>query len=206
MAAVLRGRATRRPQFCGASGVHSRIVRSGAHGGHYLPGHRFADRTRRCSIWSVSFFISFINQPRSIAMNTVNPSNLLRRTLIVDAAASAATGLLQTLAAGTLAAWLGLPLELLIGTGLFLLAYATMLVVMARSTRLPRALITLVLVGNLGWAAGCIALAVAWSGTLTGLGIAYLELQALAVVAFAAGQWLGLRQSQAAFPLATQSA
>lgn len=127
-------------------------------------------------------------------MNRVQPTRLLRTALIIDAVASGATGLLQTAASGFVSTLLGLPAELLLGTGVFMLAYAATLAVMARSAPLPRSALRVVIYGNGGWALGCVALAAMYA-PLTALGVGYLLLQAAAVAAFAAIQAIALARS-----------
>lgn len=138
-------------------------------------------------------------------MTHVHPSRLLRAALVIDAAASGATGLLQTAANGYTSALFGLPAGLVLGTGMFMLAYAATLVLMARSTTLPRSAALFVIVGNAGWALGCVVLA-AVHAQLTALGLGYLLLQACAVAAFAGLQAAGLARSISAAPLSTQRA
>jgi hypothetical protein len=130
-------------------------------------------------------------------MTHVHPSRLLRAALVIDAAASGALGLLQTAASGHTSALLGLPAALVLGTGVFMLAYAATLVAMARSTSLPRSAALVVIVGNSAWALGCAVLA-AVHPQLTVLGFGYLLLQAVAVATFAAMQAAGLARSQGA--------
>ena len=138
-------------------------------------------------------------------MTFIQPSRMLRIVLAVDAAASGALGLLQTFAAAPMANLFALPTGLVLGSGVFLVAYAAMLVAMARSIALPQPLVRLVILGNLAWAMACIALA-ALSSAITPLGIAYLGLQAVAVVVFAALQGAGLERSTRAASLTTQRA
>jgi hypothetical protein len=133
-------------------------------------------------------------------MTLIQPARMLRLALVIDAAASGALGLLQTFAATPLARVLGLHASLVLGTGVFLLAYAATLVAMARC-----ALLRLVVVGNLGWAAACIVLAVVGAGVAS-LGVAYLWAQAVAVIVFAAFQGVGLGRSPRAGSLAMQRA
>jgi hypothetical protein len=114
----------------------------------------------------------------------------------------------EAVGAGTptsVAALLGLPAGLVLGSGLFLLVYAAALVLLARSATVPRALVHGVVAGNLGWAAGCPALAALFP-PLTALGAGYLLLQAAAVAVFAAFQRLGLARSTPAMALSPQRA
>jgi hypothetical protein len=123
------------------------------------------------------------------------PSRLLRVALGIDAAASGALAILQIVAAGMTARLLGLSEGLLLGTGLFLAAYVVLLILLARSAAVPRVLVLLVAAGNVAWGVGCIALAATLRVDLTLLGSDYLLFQVVAVIAFAAAQALGLRQS-----------
>ena len=138
-------------------------------------------------------------------MTLLVPSRLLRLALAIDAAGSGAFGLLQVAATATLATVLGLSVELVLGTGLFMLAYAALLVVLATSSTASRALVAIVAVGNAGWAVGCLALA-ALRPQLSALGVGYLLLQAAAVLAFAVLQAQGLRGSQHVSALRAQRA
>jgi hypothetical protein len=126
-------------------------------------------------------------------MNLVRPAPLLKTALLADAGVSAAAALLQLAAAAPLAGLLKLPQPLLFESGLFLVAYVALLLVMARSARLAVPLVMLVVVGNVGWALACLALATL--AAPAALGVAYLVLQALAVLAFAALEYRGLAAS-----------
>lgn len=129
-------------------------------------------------------------------MTQIFPSRLLRAALLIDAFGSAGCGLLQ-LGLYTHSARLGLPVDLVLGSGLFMLSYAAVLVLLARMARVPRAAIVFIAVGNLGWALGCGLLAL-WAPAVTALGAGYLVFQAVAVAGFAALQSLGLARSNTA--------
>lgn len=128
-------------------------------------------------------------------MRTIHPSSLLVAALWIDAAGTGATAAVQLLAPSGFAAWTGLPPALLVQTGLFMAAYTVLLVVLARSTRLPAALIRLIACGNLGWAIGCTVLAAGAAVSPTAAGIGWLLMQAAAVVLFAVLQFAGMRSS-----------
>ena len=131
-------------------------------------------------------------------MPTVSPSLLLRRALVADAAISGSTGLLMTLGADALAGLLGVPAGLLRYAGLSLLPYAAILAYLATRAGLPRPAVWAVIACNAFWAADSLLLLVTgWVGP-TALGYAFVIAQALAVVAFAEAQHLGLRRSAAA--------
>lgn len=120
----------------------------------------------------------------------------LSRVMWVDAASCAATGALQVGFTDALARLTGLPGGLLLGTGLFLLAYAAAAAAMARRATPPRTLIGLVAVGNFGWAAACAALLASGLFAVTALGTAWVIAQAVTVVLLAEAQWMGLRATR----------
>lgn len=120
----------------------------------------------------------------------------LPRVMWADAASCAATGALQLAATQPLAELTGLPSSLLTGTGIFLLAYALAAGWMARRQPVPRTLIGLVAVGNLGWALGCAALILGSGLPLNAWGVAWVAAQAVVVLALADLQWAGLRATR----------
>lgn len=129
-------------------------------------------------------------------MNAVFPSPLLRAGLTLDAVGSGAMALLQLLLSSTLVTWLQLPQPLVLGTGLFMLGYAALTGWMARASRLPVALVRLVVFGNLGWAAAAVLLLVLVEGVAPStLGLAFLAVHAVSVLGFAALQGPGLVRS-----------
>lgn len=126
------------------------------------------------------------------------PSSTLRAALWTDAIVSGGAGALQLAGGDALAAVFGLPVSLPVYSGVFLLGYAAMLVAMARASRLHAALVALVVIGNLGWALGCVGLPLAGVLDPTLLGGAWLGLQAVSVLVFAAWEFAGWRASPAA--------
>lgn len=126
-------------------------------------------------------------------MKLVQPSTLLRRALLIDAAASGAVAALQLAAGATLAAVTSLPPALLLESGLFLVAYVMLLLAMASIATAPKALVQVVIIGNCGWALGALGVALALAPT--GWGWAWLAAQAAAVLAFAALEQAGLQRS-----------
>ena len=133
-------------------------------------------------------------------MKTIHPSGLLKAGLLADALASGALALLQLLGNRWLSAHLGLDSRLLLYTGLFLLAYANLLLVLAYTDRIWLGLLRIIIGGNAAWALGCLLL-VAAAGVLP-LAALFLGLQALAVLALAAWEYAGLRASSGVRPLA----
>ena len=125
-------------------------------------------------------------------MKTVSPSRLLKLALTADAVVSGLVGMLQLAALDWLSQLLSLPRSLLLETGVFLIGYAVLLVVLARSARVWQALIGMVVVGNVGWAIGCVVLVA--SGVLSpgAMGLAFVAVQAITVLVFAAQEFNGL--------------
>lgn len=116
----------------------------------------------------------------------------LRRVLWADAASCLGCGAVQLAAP---AALFGLPQGLLLATGAFLVAYALVLGLVAARPRPPRPLVALCAAGNVAWAIGCGA-ALAWLAP-TAWGMAWVVLQAVAVLLLADLQWMGLRGTRA---------
>ena len=129
-------------------------------------------------------------------MRTILPSSLLRTALLADAAASGMVGLLQVAAAGWLSEQTNLPHALVLGTGIFLLGYAGLLVYTARSATVAWALIAGIIVGNIGWAVACMTLLTIDLFTPSGVGMLFLILQVFTVFSFAGLELAGLRASR----------
>lgn len=124
------------------------------------------------------------------------PSSTLRRALLADAAVSAGAGLLHTAGGAAAVSLLGLPQPLVLGSGLFMLAYAAALAALARASTSHTVWIAIVVVGNFAWADACVAL---WAFDVvspTTLGAAWLLAQAAAVTALAVWQGIGWRSSR----------
>lgn len=128
-------------------------------------------------------------------MKSIHPSPLLKFALVIDAVVTGAVAALQLLLPQFLADLLVLPRTLLLGTGAFLVAYTALLVILANSKSIWGAIIELVIVGNVGWAIGCVALLIAGVIAPSGLGIAFVAVQAVAVVVFAGLEFAGLKTS-----------
>lgn len=122
----------------------------------------------------------------------------LSRVMAADALSCAATGAVQLGLTDTLSRLTGLPAALLTATGVFLLAYAALAAWMASRPLPPRRLIGLVVVGNLAWAAGGIALLTSGLVAHTALGAAWVLAQSVVVIVLADLQWMGLRATRPA--------
>ncbi len=128
-------------------------------------------------------------------MRSIIPSRLLKQALAADALVSGSVAALQVTVPDTLSQLLLLPRGLLVETDVFLAAYALLLVVLSRSARLASALVMIVVLGNLGWAAGCALLLGTGYLAPSALGIGFMFVQVVAVVMFAGLEYLGLRAS-----------
>jgi hypothetical protein len=129
-------------------------------------------------------------------MSVFASPRFLPRVMAADAFSCAATGALQLVFTGALARLTGLPAALLLGTGVFLLAYAAAAAWMATRDEPPRRLIGLVVAGNFAWAVGCIGLLAVGGAAIAPLGWAWVLAQALTVVVLAELQWTGLRRTR----------
>jgi hypothetical protein len=128
-------------------------------------------------------------------MSSFRPTTFLRYVLIVDAAASAVTGLLMALGAGFLTGLLGLPEPLLRYAGLILLPYAAVVAYLGTRESLSRGAVWAVIAVNAIWVADSVLLLLGGWVTPTMLGYAFVIFQAVVVAAFAEAQYLGLRRS-----------
>ena len=126
-----------------------------------------------------------------------HPSRLLRRALAVDAALSGLSGLLMAIDAAPLNVVLGLPTDLLRGVGLALLPWAAVVGWLATQPTVMRRAVWAVIGLNALWTLDCLGLLVSGLVAPTGLGTAFVIVQAVVVLALAEAQWLGLRRSVA---------
>lgn len=130
-------------------------------------------------------------------MSLIQSSPLLRNALALDAAACAGMGLLLATAAAPLAAPLGLPEALLRGAGIVLLPCAALLGFLASRAALPRLAVHAVIGINLLWIVDSLAILVLGWFAPTGLGIAFVLIQAAAVAIVTELEVIGLRRSPA---------
>jgi hypothetical protein len=125
----------------------------------------------------------------------IAPSPLLRAALAVDSLASGIMGLGLTFAAGPLSPLLGLPQPLLLGAGLACVGWAAVTGWLARRPLLRRSAVWAVIAINAIWVVESLLVAFGGWVSLTGLGLAFVLLQALAVAAFAEAQLIGLKRA-----------
>ena len=118
----------------------------------------------------------------------------LRRILALDALSCAALGIVMAPAAGSLAPLLGLPEGLIRGAGLLLLPVAAFIGWLASRRVPPRPAVWLVILGNMAWTAESFVLVGQMATSMTGLGIAFVTAQAVAVAGLALLEYAGLRR------------
>lgn len=129
------------------------------------------------------------------ARPTTDTRRTLRGVLRLDAAASGALGVAAAAGAGVLDTLVGLSTPLLLGVGVFLVVYATGLVLLAARPAIPRPATWVVVLGNSAWVLMSLALVVGAWEQLTVLGVVVVVAQAAAVAVFADLQWsTGLRR------------
>ena len=126
-------------------------------------------------------------------MNT--ESRFLPAILKIDAAACGIMGAGLLALNARLDDWLGTPTALSIGAGVFLLAFAGVLALLASRARISPAVVWVIIIGNLGWVAASAVVAFSDLFALTGLGVAVILAQAAAVVVIADLEYLGLRRA-----------
>lgn len=123
-----------------------------------------------------------------------NPVALLRKVLILDAFTCVAAGLLMLLGGQALSEPLGLSPLFLQGAGLSLLPFAAYLAYVAKRPELPRTHLWIIVACNAVWVVdSLLVLATGWVQP-TGLGYAFVIVQALAVLVLAELEWVGLRR------------
>ena len=119
----------------------------------------------------------------------------LRRVLALDALSCLAMGLLMGLGAASLAPLFGLPESLVRIAGLVLLPLAIFIGWLASRPNPPRALVWVVILGNLAWTAE--SFVVLGQSQATALGTAFVSAQAVAVLGLAMLEYIGLRRASA---------
>ena len=126
-------------------------------------------------------------------MSTNRSSPFLRNALLVDAAASGATGLLMIAGADLLEGLLGLPAALLRETGLVLVPYVAFVIWVGTREPIQGGAVWVIVIANAAWA---IASAFLLMGTLTPtlLGYIFVIGQALVVALLGEVQYVALRR------------
>lgn len=123
-------------------------------------------------------------------------SNLLRTILKLDAASCLGMGAVVLLAAGALEAPFGIDSALLQAAAAPLIPLGLFILWLGNRREAPAALVWLVILGNLGWAAAS-AVLVAGLAAITAPGAAFVAGQAIGVLVLALLEWRGVRQGAA---------
>jgi hypothetical protein len=125
---------------------------------------------------------------------------MLKFALKLDGVASFALGLLTLL----IRPEIGMPVGWQIGLGSFCVVYGAGVFFLGTRATPDRRIVLLVIIGNVVWAADSILTAeLAWF-PLTGIGVALVLAQGLAVLGFAVLQFVGLRREGSATGRGTQ--
>ena len=119
----------------------------------------------------------------------------LRRVLIADAIASAATGLLMLVGAAPLEQWLALPAGLLRTAGASLIPFAALVAWLALRETVSRAGVWMVIALNVIWVVDSVALLFTGWVQPAMLGYAFVLFQAAAVAVLAELEYMGLRRA-----------
>ena len=135
-------------------------------------------------------------QTQAIATPRPATGGLLRFALLLDGVATGANGVLYLAGAPLLDGWLGLPTEMLVVVGAFLIVYAALVLRLATRPEMPRIAVVAVIAANALWVVdSLLALAFDWF-TPTTAGQVLIAVQAVLVAGLAALQYVGLRQSR----------
>ncbi len=134
-------------------------------------------------------------QPSTVRTTDAESDGLLRLVLKLDAVVTGAVGVLPLAAGLALGGLLRIPLSLLMPLGLFLIAYAAAIWVVATRRRVSRPAAWTAVAINVVYAIDAIVVAAAGWFALTALGTIFVIFQAVAVALFAAAQFYGLRRS-----------
>ncbi len=112
----------------------------------------------------------------------------LRSILLIDGIVSGAMGLLLLIGAGILDSMLDLPTALLRTVGVVLIPWMILLAAIALRRVISRSIVQIVIAVNLGWVAASVLLLFTGWVEPNALGIAFILVQAMAVVVFALAQ------------------
>lgn len=117
----------------------------------------------------------------------------LKQVLLIDAATCAIFGVALMLAAGLIASYTGIPPGLLSWAGLLLLPVAAFMAFVGTRRAVPPAGVRAIVLGNTGWIAASVALPFSGLIAPNALGVAFILVQALVVVALTWLEQAGLR-------------
>jgi hypothetical protein len=129
-------------------------------------------------------------------MSTIHPSPFLRKSLMLDAVATAATALMLIAGAGLLDGLLGLPVALMREAGLILVPFVAFVAWVGTREDVARGAVWTIIAANALWVAASIGLLVSGWVAPTALGYAFVIAQAAVVALFAELQYAGLKRPQ----------
>ena len=127
-------------------------------------------------------------------MSTIQPTAFLRNVLLIDAAASGATGLLLIAGAGLLEGLLGLPVALMREAGLILVPYVAFVAWVGTREAIARGAVWAIIAANALWAVASVCLLVSGLVAPTTLGTAFVIAQAAVVALLGELQYAGLKR------------
>ena len=130
-------------------------------------------------------------------MSNTNESTAIRRALLIDANVSGLTGFLLLAGAGQLEGFLGLPVGLMRGVGLFLIPFAAFLAWLTPRAHEARGLVWSVVIGNALWVVASILLLESGLVAPTPFGTVFVAGQAVAVGVFAYLEYRAIARSRA---------
>jgi hypothetical protein len=124
------------------------------------------------------------------------PSPFLRSVLLIDAAASGATGLLLIGGAGLLDDLLGLPAGLMFEAGLILVPYVAFVAWVGTRQSVARGAVWAIIAANALWTIASAGLLASGLVAPTPLGTAFVIAQAVVVALLGELQYVGLRRQE----------
>ena len=122
-------------------------------------------------------------------------TTFLRKALVADAIATAATGILLAAASNWLERWLNIPATLLFYAGAALIPFATFVLYLAAQNQVSRVAVWTVVVCNALWVVDSLLLLASGWVAPSMLGYTFVIAQAFVVAAFCELQFTGLRRA-----------
>lgn len=129
-----------------------------------------------------------------MALAAIASTVSVRHAVLADGVISGAMGALLIVAAGPLSDLLGISAPFLFWVGVALMPWMVTLLLIGRKEQPSRGAVETVIALNALWVLASIALILVGPFEMTGLGIAFVVMQALAVTAFADLQFFGLKR------------
>jgi hypothetical protein len=130
-------------------------------------------------------------------MSDIHSNPFLRNVLVLDAAASGATGLLLVAGAGVLDDLLGLPVALLRAAGLILIPYVAFVAWAGAREPIARRAVWAIIAANALWALASVGLLVSGLVAPTALGYTFVIAQGAVVALLGELQYAGLKRPPA---------